>query len=101
MTVRLSAHARSDVRDIVAWYEDQMHGLGAAFVADLSRLIERVARYPLAFPVVRAGARGPYRRASFWRFPYTIVYASHGGDLLVVAVRHKRRDGKALLQRLN
>lgn len=69
-------------------------GIGPAMLADLQRTLDRVTRFPEAYPLVRPR----YRLARLPRFPYGVVYTHEpGAEVVVVAVLptdHQRFEPK-------
>ena len=77
------------------WYESQRAGLGQEFRSAIDEAMERLLKAPLAAsPVVHVPAAIGARRVLVKRFPYSIVFIEHDGDLWVVAfAHHHRRPG--------
>ena len=96
-SVRLSAPARQDVFDATVWYDRQTRGLAGIFLADLKRLLDRVALFPEAAPK----CRGQYRHASLAQFHYSVFYKQHASEVMVVFVRHTKRDAPVFIKPLN
>ena len=79
--------AREDLNKAAAFYEAAVPGLGEAFLDDVERAIEDLRENPrIGALVTRA-----FRRALLRRFPFAIVYAERGDELVVVAIAHHRR----------
>lgn len=84
--IRLAAQV--DIEEAALWYEDQRPGLGERFTAELFELIDRIAQFPLQFPVVGRSAR----RGLLHRFPYAVFFLLEEDTVVVLAVLHQRRD---------
>ena len=70
MTLRVRPEARADILDAARWYEDREPGLGAALVAEVEAIFQRVERGPLRY---RFAYRG-LRIALSHRFPYAAYF---------------------------
>ncbi len=69
------------------FYEGQAHGLGAEFLDDVQRTINRLRNNPkLGQKVV-----DDLRCGLLSRFPFSLIYGIEPEDLLIVAVAHQRR----------
>jgi hypothetical protein len=72
----------------VAWYEDQLPGLGERFRAEVRHGLARIEAHPAAWPV----GRGEVRKYLLNRFPYKLLYAIEPSQqLLILAVTHQHR----------
>jgi plasmid stabilization system protein ParE len=81
--------ARFELMDAQNWYEDEMPGLGARFLAEVSALIERMQENPQQFPVVHRNIR----RALLRHFPYALMFVIGQDErLTVLACFHGSRD---------
>lgn len=89
MKLEFHPSTATDVREATAYYEQQRPGLGVHFLTELDKAIARIARAPLAFPVVE----GEVRRSIIKRFPYVVLYRLLEPDTLrVLVIRHHKRD---------
>lgn len=87
MSVRLLESAQAELDDAIAWYAEQAPGLGDAFLIETLKTIKLIEQYPKAWhPLTQQ-----IRRCRLRRFPYSVVYAQDGSDLLVLAVAHQHR----------
>ncbi len=77
-------------------YEGQASGLGDQFLDEVENALEFVVSYPEAAPVLR----GRVRRKNLRKFPYGLLYSTHGDTLLIVAVMHQHRRPGYWLGRL-
>jgi len=91
LNVVFRAYARLQATQAQAWYEEQQAGLGVEFAQSLYASIARVARQPLAAPVVH----GDVRRAVLKRFPYSVFYVVEPQRLVVLRCVHTRRNPNA------
>ena len=69
------------------FYEGQAHGLGAEFLDDVQRAIDRLRNNPKLGQIVV----DELRRSLLSRFPFSLIYAVEPEGLLIVAVAHQRR----------
>lgn len=97
MTYRFHPEAEAEHLEAVAYYEDRQPGIGAGYLAEFERVMERVCQAPVRNPIVRAP---DIRRARLARFPFTILYREREGAVEVLAVAHHRRRPAYWLGRL-
>ncbi len=97
MTFRLVVRpeAETELEEAAKWYEAQRPGLGAEFLDTLRAQVAAIVRNPFLFPLVARAIR----RARVKRFPYSIIYAVEGGDVVVLAYFHNSRDPEAWRRR--
>jgi toxin ParE2 len=88
MSVRLLEPAQAELDDAIAWYAEQATGLGDAFLIEALRAIQLIEQYPKAWHPLAPQVR----RFRLRRFPYGVVYAQDGSDLLVLAIAHQHRE---------
>ena len=69
------------------WYKSRNPSAAMAFVEEVARAVERIARGPGAWPGHKYGTRRCFLR----RFPFLIIYRPAGDSVEVVAVAHGRR----------
>ena len=81
--------AAADIENAYQWYEQQRAGLGAEFLAALRATMDLVLIHPEAFPVIHRETRRVLLRH---RFPYGLLYRTHGETLVVVACMHAKRE---------
>jgi len=90
--IRVHSAASLELTDAVRWYDSKRQGLGADFLDEIARTIDRVALTPEAGNPVSADQMT--RRLLVSRFPYQIVYRIRQDEIVVVATAHlKRRPG--------
>jgi plasmid stabilization system protein ParE len=87
--------AVDDVQSAFDWYEKQRLGLGEEFLAELSRIEQKVLEHPTAFRVVRRDAR----RVLMHRFPFQVFFRVVDETAVVIACFHGRRSPKRLERR--
>jgi hypothetical protein len=81
------AEAEAELADAVAHYDGLLPGLGAEFALEVRGGLSRIKQYPKAWQLL--GHR--VRRYRLSRFPYGLVYASLGSEIVVLAVMHLHR----------
>ena len=97
MSVRLLESAQVELDDAIAWYASQAPGLGDALMIETLKTLKLIEQYPKAWhPLTQQ-----IRRCRLRRFPYSVVYAQEGSDLLVLAVAHQHRKPGYWRTRLN
>ena len=85
--VRFHPKAFEELDAAASYYEKKRPGLGARFLAEARRANERIFEFPTAAREVR----NSIRRRSIHQFPYSLYYLAENGEILVIAVAHKRR----------
>ena len=78
--------AVEDVVEAATWYEERSPGLAGDLIDEILVAINRAARNPDLFRIVRA--EGDVRRILTERFPYRIFFSVVGEILFVHAVLH-------------
>jgi len=97
MSVRLLESAQVELDDAIAWYASQAPGLGDAFLIETLKTLKLIEQYPKAWhPLTQQ-----VRRCRLRRFPYSVIYAQEGSDLLVLAVAHQHRKPGYWRTRMN
>lgn len=87
MNAVFASLAQQEVDDAVAWYDDQMPGLGERFKSEVRHGLARIEAHPVAWPV----ERGEVRKYLLNRFPYKLLYAIEPTQLVILAVAHQHR----------
>lgn len=89
MTIlRFNRLARSELRDAITTYEQQVEGLGARFLDEVSAAIELLREYPEIAPLVIDSFRSFPLRS----FPYSLIYRRVDEESLrILAVAHQKR----------
>ena len=86
--------AKADIEREARWYDAQQPGLGADFVDEVMLIIGSIAENPLRYSI----RFGNWRRANLRRFPHGVFYQVIGGQPVVFAVLHAKRDHGPLLE---
>jgi len=82
------AEARLELLEARDYYDEQRRGYGERFVEAVEREFELLLEFPNLGEVVGRNLRR--RVMSNW--PYSIMYANRGDELLVVAIAHHSRQ---------
>lgn len=78
------AAAAKDVERAHRWYEEQLAGLGDAFLGEVEACTRRLTEHPLAY----ARRDRDVRRAPLRRFPHALFYRETPESIIVVACFH-------------
>lgn len=93
--VRVRAEAEEDLEEAAVWYEQQRPGLGHEFLDEVLRTFSNISEQSGAYPLLHRDTR----RALTHRFPFSVYYRLHGGDVVVIAVMHGSRSPRRWKQR--
>ena len=83
-----SSRAEREAGEAFEWYEEQLPGLGAEFLAALAAQLGLVRESPGLYAQVLPGIR----RALLTHFPYGVFSASKGEIISILAVVHTARS---------
>lgn len=87
MNVRLLEVAQEELDEAISYYNDQVTGLGDAFLIETLAALDRIRRYPQAWHPLGEGVR----RCRLRRFPYGLIYHAAEIEILILAVAHSHR----------
>lgn len=76
--------ARSDLRDITAWFHEKNDGSAARFEAALEAELLYIRQFPTGYQV----RRPPFHCAMVGHFRYFMIYAVVGEVVVVHRIRH-------------
>lgn len=79
--------AREELNEAASFYEARVSGLGTAFLDDVERAIEMLCENP----GMGAAAGRNFRKLHVRRFPYSVIYALHNEEVVIVAIAHQRK----------
>ena len=85
--------ARLQIAEAIDWYDTQAAGRGDDFLNAIEEVINSIGSNPYQYQVLR----GELRRAVLRRFPYLIIYAISGDEVVVLRCVHARRDPRRSL----
>lgn len=97
MRVVVRPTARREIDEAVDFYEEQLAGLGSAFLEAVEDALTRISRSPESFPVVHRDAR----RLVIRRYPYVLIFRIADEVIQVVACFHTARNPLSWRRRLN
>jgi toxin ParE2 len=87
VNVRVLEVAEKELDEAVSYYNNQVAGLGDAFLLEAVAAIERIRQFPDAWHPLGENVR----RCRLRRFPYGLIYQADETGVLVVAVAHTHR----------
>jgi plasmid stabilization system protein ParE len=79
--------AKRELEEAVAYYDNISGELGDAFIEEVEQTLERIEKFPEAWPQLSKNTR----RCRTLSFPYGIVYQIKDKRILVVAMMHLQR----------
>jgi plasmid stabilization system protein ParE len=87
VTLLISPGATRDLKTAVDYYERERPGLGQRFRDEFDAAVKRIRGFPEGCQQVD----DELRRCRFQKFPYALIYAIRGDEIVIVAVSHLRR----------
>lgn len=96
LPVILRPEAEDDVISAHDWYEQRKDGLGQAFLARLSTVLDRIGASPALHAIVWEDVRSSRLR----QFPFIVYYRVLADQIEVLAVLHGSRDPAVWRSRL-
>ncbi len=91
--IRFLSEAERDLNAGAAWYEEQVPGLGAAFIDAVEATALRVEALPTSFQRMGGAAgRAGLRRALLSNFPWMVIFMVKEGVAVIVGVVHTARS---------
>jgi plasmid stabilization system protein ParE len=84
MNVVFREQARTDMRNVMAWFRDQRDGSEMRFEAAFEAELGYIRQYPIGYQT----RRPPFRFAMVDRFKYFIIYAVVGNVVVIHRIRH-------------
>ena len=90
---RVEAVAQTEFEESAGWYESQRDGLGFEFIAEVERVLVRIAHEEkfAAAPIATVEG-GVVRREFVERFPYVIVFVETNDERRVIMIRRGTSD---------
>lgn len=79
--------AQGELDQAISYYNYQHQGLGDEFLGEVLKTIDLIQKYPNAWQKLSDRTR----RCLIKGFPYGIVYATSGDDLVILAIAHLHR----------
>jgi len=90
---RIEAVAQTEFEEAAVWYETQREGLGLEFIAEIDRVLSRIAHEAKFATVPIATVEGGVVRREFVeRFPYVIMFVENDDRRRVIMIRRGSSD---------
>lgn len=89
--------AEAEMNEAAQFYETEASGLGAEFLDEIQRALDRILNWPELGKIVSAN----FRSSVLARFPFSLVYRIEDDTVLMVAVAHQRRRPNYWITRAN
>lgn len=90
---RIEAVAQTEFEDAAVWYETQREGLGLEFIAEIDRVLSRVAHQAkFATAPIASVEGGVVRREFVERFPYVVLFVETNDQRRVIMIRRGTSD---------
>jgi plasmid stabilization system protein ParE len=85
----LSIHeaAEVEINEAADFYDIESPGLGSVFIDEVQRSIGSISNFPEAAPL----SLGRVRKKPIAKFPYSMFYSVHTGEIRILAVAHQKR----------
>ena len=89
-SVKLISEARTDIREIIAYYEEEKTGLGTRFYKGLVNALKLAAKNPMIFQIRYKNIR----HVSIKKFPIQIHYVvdERAKQVIVIGATHTSRN---------
>jgi toxin ParE1/3/4 len=87
MEIIFATGVAEEVSESAAFYENEVEGLGKAFLNEVSDGIDDIRLNPCLYRIIH----GDYRRYLISRFPFGIIYKVYGATIYIVAIMHLKR----------
>ena len=97
ISLLVEPRASLDIEETAMRYENQLTGLGTAFVLETDFAIERIQKSPKLYPCIY----GTVRRILLRRFPFAMYFLVKNSEICVLAVLHQVRSDKTVGFRLS
>ena len=95
MNIVILQQAFEELKDAIAYYEEQQSGLGLKFKEEADQHINWI----LSNPTVSRLRKRSYRRVNLKVFPYYIAYIIRGEILWILAIAHGHRKPEYWINR--
>ena len=89
--------AKKEFYETIDYYEDCQMGLGLEFVKELYNAIDRIIRFPDAWPQFSNNTR----RCLTNRFPFGIIYQIINNEIFIIAIMQLNRKPNYWKKRIN
>ncbi len=88
MRMRFDEDARREYLDAIVFYSNSAQKVGVKFADAVESAIAKIGSSPTRFRELEAGIR----RCRVSPFPYSILYHVSEDEILILAVKHDRRN---------
>lgn len=89
-TLQIRTHAKTDIQEIVDYYDGISSGVTDKFLNQLYQSLDFLAEHPKNFQVKYRNTRVYYLK----NFPFGIHYLENDNQVVILAVLHTSRDPK-------
>ena len=96
MNAKFLTPAQAEVREIIAYYNQQREGLGLEFALELKQALLRIRNYPTAWSPLSSRVR----RCLINRFPYSEIYEVRSDLLIIAAIQHHSKEPNSWRNRI-
>lgn len=97
MDAKFLTPARTEVREIISYYNQQREGLGLEFALELKQALLRIKHYPTAWSPLSPRVR----RCLINRFPYSVIYEVRSDVLIIAAIQHHSKEPNSWRNRIS
>lgn len=87
MRIRISASARKELVDAMAYHDREKERLGAELAEEINRAVRLIAERPMVGTDIGKGER----KFTVDRFRYNVIYRIEAKTVYVLAIAHHRR----------
>jgi len=87
MEVIYASGVLEEVSESANYYEEEVEGLGKAFVGKVQDAVEEIKSNPLMYRIIG----GDNRRHLLTRFPFAVIYRLENQKIYILAVMHLKR----------
>ena len=87
MEVIYASGVLKEVSESANYYEEEVEGLGKAFISKVQDAVEEIKSNPLIYRIVE----GDNRRHLLTRFPFAVIYRLENQKIYILAVMHLKR----------
>jgi len=96
MKVRFLDLSEIEMIEAAIYYEMQVENLGENFLDIIETAVVEIAENPKTWPEIEQDIR----RRLVRRFPYSILYAIHENEIIIVANMHQKQKPRYWVDRL-
>ena len=89
--LRLRNVAKREFREATAWYAERNEEVAERFVAEVTRTLELIEKFPMTGGSVPGVSDPDVRRLPVHNFPYHVVFLRLPDRVTVLALAHDRR----------